>query len=413
MSRKLSLLFSNHRAQRSGPRLFSLLSERVPRCALFGIALFGQAVAAQAAGFAADSARGGQLFQTLSCVQCHNVNGTGPARTAVGPDLGQMIDRGFSSATLAATMWNHAPGMWAAMRDRQINAGDLNEQAAQDLVAFFYAARFFEKPGDAGRGKRAFERLACAGCHGLTPADTKAKPVSPNAKPVSEWQGLADPIELVSAMWNHRAEMQAETAAKGVTFPELTAQDLTDILVYLRNLPGVRHPAGEFRINASDTGVRVFESSGCAKCHQSVEALAAKVQGKTLTEIAAEMWNHAPRMAAAGAPPVQFDQAQMRDLLSAFWAAGFFQDSGNAAAGNKVFASKKCAVCHNDASSGAPHLPAAGREFTGATMVSVLWHHGPRMLDQMKSKGIAWPRFDGGQMSDLIAYLNSSKSGRP
>jgi hypothetical protein len=50
-------------------------------------------------------------------------------------------------------MWNHAPGMWAAMRDRDIRAGDLNEQAAADLFAFFYSARFFEKPGDAGRGK--------------------------------------------------------------------------------------------------------------------------------------------------------------------------------------------------------------------------------------------------------------------
>jgi hypothetical protein len=29
------------------------------------------------------------------------------------------------------------------------------------------------------------------------------------------------------------------------------------------------------------------------------------------------------------------------------------------------------------------------------------------MLDLMKSKGLAWPRFDGAQMADLIAYLNS------
>ncbi len=83
-----------------------------------------------------------------------------------GRILGRMLDRGFTPATLAATMWNHAPGMWAAMRDRQITAGELDQQAAQDLMAFFYAARFFEKPGDAGRGKRAFESLGCAGCHG-------------------------------------------------------------------------------------------------------------------------------------------------------------------------------------------------------------------------------------------------------
>ena len=75
-------------------------------------------------------------------------------------------------ATLAATMWNHAPGMWAAMRDRQITAGELDQQAAQDLMAFFYAARFFEKPGDAGRGKRAFRKPRL---RGLSRTDVAAK----------------------------------------------------------------------------------------------------------------------------------------------------------------------------------------------------------------------------------------------
>jgi hypothetical protein len=46
-------------------------------------------------------------------------------------------------------------------------------------------------------------------------------------------------------------------------------------------------------------------------------------------------------------------------------------------------------------------------------MVSALWRHGPRMLDQMKTKGLGWPRFDGSQMADLIAYLNSGKPSQP
>ena len=78
--------------------------------------------------------------------------------------------------------------------------------------------------------------------------------------------------------------------------------------------------------------------------------------------------------------------------------------------GASVFA-KNCAACHNNASSGAPQLPIAGHEFSGAAMVSVLWKHGPNMLDQMKTKGIEWPRFDGAQMADLIAYLNGNKAG--
>jgi cytochrome c2 len=359
--------------------------------------LMVSALGAHAASFTADSASGQRLFETLACVQCHSVNGNGGK---VAPDLGRMIDRGFTPATLAATMWNHAPGMWAAMRDRQITAGELDPQAAEDLMAFFYAARFFEKPGDAARGKRAFENLGCAGCHDL--------------KSTSQWAGLADPIALADAMWNHRAQMQAAATSKGVALPEIGAQELTDMLVYLRNQPGTRGETGAFRIAAAGSGEAVFQSSGCAKCHSSVDALAMKVQGKTLTEIAAEMWNHAPRMAAAGAPAVQLTPDQMRDLVSSFWAAKFFLDAGRSGAGSRVFASKNCAVCHNDSASGAPHLPAStGNDFTGATMISVLWRHGPGMLDQMKAKNLEWPRFDGSQMADLIAYLDSAKPSHP
>ena len=46
--------------------------------------------------------------------------------------------------------------MWSAMRDRNITAGNLDEQGAADLLAYFYSARFFEKPGDAARGKAVF-----------------------------------------------------------------------------------------------------------------------------------------------------------------------------------------------------------------------------------------------------------------
>ena len=366
---------------------------------LFGLSI--SALAAHGAGFSADSARGQRVFETLSCVQCHSVNGNGGK---AAPDLGRIVDRGFTPATLAATMWNHAPGMWAAMRERQIVAGELDEQAAQDLMAFFYAARFFEKPGDAGRGKRAFDSLGCAGCHGLTSSPYAA------AKPVNQWTGLSDPMAFIEAMWNHRAQMQAETASKGVPLPPIGAQDLTDMLVYLRNQPGTREQGGVFRIDAAGSGSAIFQSTGCAKCHQTVDALALSVQGKTLTEIAAEMWNHAPIMAAAGAPASTLAPGQMRDLVSSFWAAKFFEDAGRRSSGGRVFAKKNCTVCHNDASSGAPHLPGSstpGRGFSGATMVSVLWRHGPRMLDQMKTKGLEWPRFDGAQMADLIAYLNS------
>ena len=355
--------------------------------------------ALSAASFEADSARGARLFETLSCIQCHSVSGKGGS---IAPDLGRLVDRNFNPASLAATMWNHAPAMWSSMRERQIAAGTLDERGAGDLFAYFYSARFFDKPGDASRGKRLFSERRCTGCHGLT------SPVRPSVRPASQWTVLSDSIALAEAMWNHRYRMMSD--AEKIRWPDLSAQDLSDILVYLRNLPSPPLRKAEFRIGAGADGSAVFNAKGCAGCHRTGALLATKLQKQTLTEIAASMWNHAPKMAAAGAPPVQFDAGEMRELLGFLWAERFFENSGRASTGQRVFAAKQCSVCHNDPASGAPSL--AGRQFSGASMVAALWHHGPAMLEQMKTRHVGWPRFEGSQMSDLIAFLNSSRQGK-
>jgi mono/diheme cytochrome c family protein len=359
---------------------------------------------AHAAPLAMDSARGEKLFATLACVECHGVNGKGGR---IAPDLGRMVARNFTPAALSSTMWNHAPAMWTAMGERQIRPGDLDEQAAGDLFAYFYSARFFEKPGDAARGKRVFSERGCAGCHGLT------DPLVSGAPPVAQWEALADPISLAEAMWNHAPRMLAAAGAKGRAWPSLSGQDLTDLLVYLRNLPATRQKPVSFQTSSGSSGEALFQSKGCVGCHQSGTALGRKIKGQTLTEIAAAMWDHAPRMSTAmkTAPP-QFSSGEMRDLLSYLWARQFFEDSGEAARGKRVFTAKRCSACHGEASSGAPDLTASHRSFNGATMVSALWRHGPRMLEQMKSKSIPWPRFESRQMSDLIAYLNSGEKGK-
>jgi mono/diheme cytochrome c family protein len=365
--------------------------------------LLAAATGAHAAVVAADSNRGARLFESLACIQCHGVNGRG---ARIGPDLGRLVDRNFTPASLAATMWNHAPAMWAAMRERSIPVGQLDEQAAADLFAYFYSARFFEKPGDAARGKRLFADRGCARCHGLTES------LQPGIQAVSQWRSLNSPIALAEEMWNHLPNMRAAAGLREMTLPQLTSQELTDLLVYLRNLPSMREKPGEFRTAAGEKGEALFQSKDCARCHQTGAAFAGRIKGSTLTEIAAAMWNHAPRMAAAGAKPATFEPGEMRELLSYLWAKQFFENSGDAAGGKRVFSAKRCASCHEDAASGAPQLAGRGRQFSGAFMVSALWHHGPAMLEQMKSKNITWPRFDGREMADLIGYLNSRTSGR-
>jgi mono/diheme cytochrome c family protein len=352
----------------------------------------------QAASPPADSRRGAQLFQTLSCSRCHSIDSKGAPNLANvnAPDLGRMIDRNFTPAGMAALMWNHAPKMWASMQARDIRPGDLTEQAAADLFAYFYSLRFFDKPGDGGRGRALFADKNCEVCHGLTQSKI------PEAMPVSGWQSRSEPMALIDAMWNHSATMRTEFARRKLSWPDLTAQELADILVYVRNLPGAAALQPRLEITAGTNGPELFRSKGCAGCHNGTPPVP-NLRGRTLTEIAVDMWNHPPRSARTLTP---MTLEEMRELVSWLWAEQFFVDAGNAGLGRRVFNAKQCVRCHNDPSSGAPQFPKDGDSFSAGRMVSALWKHGPAMQEQMRSRNIPWPRFDSNEMADLIAFLN-------
>jgi mono/diheme cytochrome c family protein len=348
---------------------------------------------AYAAPVSMDAARGRELFESRGCVQCHRLNGRGGN---AAPDLGRIVDRGFTPASLAATMWNHAPVMWSTMRAQNVTPPPLSEQDAADLFAAFFAAHYFDLPADAGRGKAVFSRASCARCHGL-----ETSPV-PAAPPVRNWSSLSDSVSLVANMWNHAAKMQAELEKEKISWPKLSGGDVADLLVYLRNQPGARRPEYTFAIAAGESGQKLFVDKGCGACHISGEL---NTRTMTLDDVAASLWNHANRLKTRP----EFDRGEMSALLGYVWTLPWFQGAGEASRGAKVFTERRCSQCHGVAGSGAPELSGRAGGVDGITIVSALWRHGPTMLDQMQSKGIKWPEFRLGEMADLIAYVNSRK----
>jgi mono/diheme cytochrome c family protein len=365
-------------------------------------------VSLHAAAVSADSTRGAQVFELQGCVQCHSVNGVGPGTSGKpGPDLGLTVDRGFTPAALAATMWNHAPAMWVEKKLRSAARPAMDEQQAADLFAFFYSLRFFEQPGDAGRGKSLFNSKKCAACHGIDePLSTER-----TVKPVAEWTTASDPLELVETMWNHSAAMRDEMARRNIRLPQLNGQDLADLLVYTRRASKRPAIAPVFQPAAPDAGKTLFESKRCISCHgQMTHFLSTDVHDATLTDIAADMWNHGLDMSLRN---TTFAPGEMRQIAEYIWYSRTIEGAGEVGRGAQVFAAKKCGVCHDDRTSGAPPLPglaANGKYFSGATMVSELTRHGPAMLDKMREKHLAWPHFSADEMSSLIAYLNTRGS---
>lgn len=341
---------------------------------------------------AGDARRGEQLFQSEQCVQCHSFQGKGGS---TAPDLAKRIDRNYTPSVMASLMWNHAPAMWGAMKKQGIVKSQMTPDVAADLFAYFLSARFFERPGDAGRGKQIFAARHCAECHGI------ATPTAGGGPAVAKWDSLADPLVLAQQMWNHGPKMREAFAQRKFPWTPITGQELTDILVYLQNLPETREVVRHFEVPPAGDASKLFESKGCVKCHSGATGLEHLLKNQTLTEVAAEMWNHQPEMKG---PVPSMTPDEMRQIVGYIWTRQYFTGTGNAANGKKVFSSKNCATCHNDPSSGAPKLTKGQSDIT---MVAALWEHGPRMLDVMKAKKLEWPKFTADQMSDLIAYLNT------
>ena len=341
-----------------------------------------------------DAGRGRAVFAKLRCAACHSVNGEGGAKA---PDLSRAVERGFSPARMAGAMWNHAPAMWAAMARDGIPQPALGEQQAADLFAYFFAAGSFEKPGDVGRGKQVFRGKRCGACHGI------ASPASAGVTPVPSWTALEDPVALAQQMWNHARPMRSSLAGRGMVYPRLSAQELTDLLAYLRSVSGAQGRSATFSPASADAGRELLQAKGCADCHQGARGLDARPTRYSLTDFAAALWNH-PLREPHDASPISYEE--MRRLVGYLFAAQFFEERGDRERGRRVFAEKKCDACHGDPSSGAPNL--AGREgrMTSWDMVAALWEHGPGMQKQLKARGVPWPQFQGSQMADLTAYLH-------
>lgn len=343
-----------------------------------------------------DSERGRRVFEQERCVRCHSVNGKGGK---MGIDFGLIMSRSYTPAHLASTMWNHAPLMFGAMETAGIQRPKLTPGDAADLFAYFYSTRFFDKPGNAARGKAAFTEKRCGECHGV--ADSRGE----NAPPIAKWDSLADPVVMAQQMWNHSSHMQDAFARRKIPWQQLTTEQLNDMAAWLRSLPETKHLASRFSNTSDRNGYKIFEAKGCVKCHVGKIALEDRLHNMTLTDIAVDMWNHAPRMVK---PTPSLSQEEMRELLSFLWMRQFVYPTGNVARGREVFRTRRCADCHAGGTHGAPQLPGQAKRYSEVSIMSAIWGHGFQMLNRMKEAGIGWPRFRTPQeLGDLLAYLNS------
>lgn len=275
------------------------------------VVLIGWAARTNAQTLPGDAQRGETVFREQRCIVCHSIRGQG-GRSA--PDLGMAIGRDYTPTWMASIMWNHAPAMWAAIEQQGIARPQLTEAQAADLFAYFHSVGFFERPGDAARGKQLFAAKRCVECHGVS------TPMPGGGPALATWHSPDDPIALAQEMWNHASGMRDAMARRHIPWPRLTSQELTDLLVYIQNLPETRGKSRTFALTADATGgEHLFQERGCAACHHGNLDLQLRVSSGAVTDFAVAMWNHSPQMWSYGAktgqsPPVLTEE--MRRIIS-------------------------------------------------------------------------------------------------
>lgn len=167
-------------------------------------------------------------------------------------------------------------------------------------------------------------------------------------------------------------------------------------------------------------GAHLFENKGCIRCHavhgtggKSAPVLGAPTSARPdLNHLVTALWNHAPamwdQMKKQSVPMPSLSEREMADLFSYLYIVQYVDVGGNAYQGRRVFETKECIQCHAVRGEGGkvgPDLTSMEGIDTPIVWAQAMWNHAPAMEQAMRQLDVAWPKFNRGEMNDLLAYV--------
>lgn len=180
-----------------------------------------------------------------------------------------------------------------------------------------------------------------------------------------------------------------------------------------------------FLVGDPRTGAEIFEQKGCAYCH-AVNGVGGRLAPdlgfqqpppSSLNELVTALWNHAPRMweriRTEKRNYPELNNEEMAHLFAYLYTARYVDVPGDAFRGRQLFEAKGCVRCHAVYGKGGrtgPDLSTVGAE-TPIEWTQEMWNHAPAMETEFRKLGLPWPKFDGGEMNDLLAYVREIRGG--
>jgi cytochrome c551/c552 len=189
--------------------------------ALAGIALAGTPAWADTA-----AERGHALFTAKHCARCHRPAG----QQGVGPAL-EKLARPQGAFELAGRLFNHAPAMFAALKQEGVDWPQISPAEMGDLMAFLKAEPARDPPPDLFQGQAVLVRKGCLKCHSLQREGGRVGPDLGERRPAYE-----SATAWAAAMWIHSPAMAAKALEMGILYPRFDADELNNLVGFLRSV---------------------------------------------------------------------------------------------------------------------------------------------------------------------------------
>ncbi len=162
---------------------------------------------------------------------------------------------------------------------------------------------------------------------------------------------------------------------------------------------------------ANLAGARVFGEKACGLCH-AIRGLGAtagpdlsRIERKSFWDLGAAMSNH---LRGVNIRKPTLTPEEVTSLIAFLFTLQYHDQPGDPKAGEQLFGSKGCVVCHEVGGKGGrigPSLDFLKQANSPVLVAAALWNHGPEMTERLKERGIARPTFEGKELGDIIAYI--------
>ncbi len=226
--------------------------------------------------------------------------------------------------------------------------------------------------------------------------------------------------QLAGMFWNHTPRMIETVRQRGLRWSTFSEPELADIISYIYYVKLFDEPGNP------DLGERWFWEKRCVQCHAVGgvggavgSALDSYARYLAPISLAQGMWNHGRGMQAQqslrGVPMPTFMGREMADIQAYIRRSSSLQGRDvrflqppNPNTGRRLFAAKGCARCHGSSGGGTafgPDLRTATQRLRVSEIAGELWNHSSQMAEAMRARGISFPRFQGNEMADVIAFL--------